>query len=644
MNTLQTTRRAVVLLLTLLGIHASGLAQQARVSLLSELHKLSDLSRLPEYASGTVVRQTSSYDTTGNNDDGFSGKYSFVRRNPDSSLVIFEAPGNGVVNRIWTPTPNDELLDFYFGGSGKPAFSVKFSDLFSNKLFPFINPLCGNQLGGYYCYLPIPFKNGLRIVSRAKKMEFYQIQYRSFPKQTKVDNFSMQLKPEEQAAIKTLQGSWDLLRQHGNRPDANTKHLHMDTLLQPGQQVTLAEINSPGRINRMVLSPASAFSGNPKQLNIRITWDDEQIPAVYAPVADFFGYAFGSPSMQSLMLGAENDSLYLNFPMPFDRKAKIELIYRNAPNGHLPAQKIQMQLSYSATRRNPEREGKFYSYWNRAISTTPGKPHVFAAGKAKGHYVGTILQAQGLEPGMTLFFEGDDETHVDGQMTMHGTGSEDYFNGGWYAMLDRWDTKMSLPLHGALDYSLPFSRTGGYRLFLSDKLPFENSFFHAIEHGPENNNKRADYSSLAFYYADKPLSPGKAPDNAATTIYTPDTLMLYPQLMKYSVMGNIAIDGNTFTASGDGHLRISLQEIPPGNYQLYADLESNMEGAEVSLWQRQSLLKDQISFYWPKKEIKDRVFLVPLEVTGFKNTITFQFKPDPNRRKIWINRLIFVKR
>ena len=624
----------------------SSYGQQQQVSLLTELQRFTDFSKLPEYETGNVVRQTSSYDTTGNNDDGFSGKYSFVRRNADSSLVIFEAFGNGVVNRIWTPTPNDAPLDFYFGGASKPAFSIRFSDLFSNKVFPFVDPLCGNQLGGYFCYLPIPFKNGLKIVSRAKKMEFYQVQYRGYPKSTKVENFNMQLKPTEKKAVESLQAAWESIRHNGSMPasNASNKHLVVDTIIEPGQRITLAEINKPGRINRLVLSPAAAFSGNPKQLDIQITWDDEQIPAVYAPVADFFGYAFGSPSMQSLMMGAENDSLYLNFPMPFDRKAKIELIYRSPSNGRQPAQKIQLQLNYSDIKRDPKREGKFYSSWNKEVTTTAGKPHVFAEGEAKGHYVGTILQAQGLEPGMTLFFEGDDETHVDGEMTMHGTGSEDYFNGGWYAMLDRWDTKMSLPLHGALDYNLPFSRTGGYRLFLSDKLSFNKSFYHAIEHGPENNNKKGDYTSVAFYYADKPLSRRiVAPTNAQANVYIPETLMLYPQLMKFSIMGNISVDGNTFTASNDGHLGISLQEIPPGKYKLYADLESNTEGAEVSLWQRQTLLKDSISFHGPKKELKDRTFLVPLEVTEFKNSITIQFKPDPTRKKIWINRLIFVK-
>ena len=88
-------------------------------SFISELEEFLDVGNLPAYRSGSEVIQVSSYDRTGDNDDGFSGKYSYIRRNADSTLVIFEAKGNGVINRIWTPTPNNDTLDFYMGNRQK---------------------------------------------------------------------------------------------------------------------------------------------------------------------------------------------------------------------------------------------------------------------------------------------------------------------------------------------------------------------------------------------------------------------------------------------------------------------------------------------------------------------------------------------
>jgi hypothetical protein len=76
--------------------------------------------------------------------------------------------GAGVINRIWTPTPSEDTLDFYID-DGQPSFSIKYLDFISGKKFPFISPLCGNQLGGYYSYLPIPFSKHCKIVYQRKE-------------------------------------------------------------------------------------------------------------------------------------------------------------------------------------------------------------------------------------------------------------------------------------------------------------------------------------------------------------------------------------------------------------------------------------------------------------------------------------------
>ena len=134
-------------------------------------------------SSNAIIYATSAstYDREGKNDDGFSGKYSFIRRNADSTLVMFEAKGPGVINRIWTPTPTDDTLDIYVDDT---VFSIKYHDLFSGKIKPFTEPLCGNALGGFYCYYPILFEDSCKIISRGKKLQFHQLQWRSYAKGT----------------------------------------------------------------------------------------------------------------------------------------------------------------------------------------------------------------------------------------------------------------------------------------------------------------------------------------------------------------------------------------------------------------------------------------------------------------------------
>lgn len=50
-------------------------------------------------------------------------------------------------------------------------------------------------------------------------------------------------------------------------------------------------------------------------------------------------------------------------------------------------------------------EGRFYARWRREEPCAPGRPFTYLRTEGRGHVVGTILQAQGLEPGNTCFFE-----------------------------------------------------------------------------------------------------------------------------------------------------------------------------------------------------------------------------------------------
>jgi len=631
--------RKIILLTGMQFLLILTYAQENKINILTETNKLHNIKTLPAY-SNAIVKQFSSYDRTGGNDDGFSGKYSYIKRNIDSTLVLFEAKGNGVINRIWTPTPTNDTLDFYFGNSKKPDFSIAFNDLFSGKVYPFVNPLSGNEIGGYYSYVPIPYTNGCKIVLRGKKLQFYQIQYSIYPADVKVENFRLPFDEQTKNALKQVAVKW---KQMKAEVSTSLKHISIDTLLSPGETVTLINLQQGGRIVGIELSPSEAFAGLNKQIDLLATWDDEPLPAINAPVADFFGYAFGEPSMQSLLLGSSDGINYCYFPMPFDRRAEIALRYRT-PNVSAKSVRVKAEIYVSVEKRKPSAEGKFYAFWHDNQHVPLGKPHVFLEGEGKGHYVGTLLQAQGLDPGMTLFFEGDDVTEIDGEMRLHGTGSEDYFNGGWYALLDRWDRKMSLPLHGSLDYSLPYARTGGYRLFLTDKMPFTKEILHTIEHGPERNNKPVNYTSLALYYADAAVArQTQEPTNLITSVHLPDTMMIYPQLMRYSTGGEIRINGNEWQFSNGGQLKIDLSELPKGRYKLFADLERIPEGGEFTIWQRQKQVSNTLSAYASAIKKEPFHYLCDIDLDDFKDAITFHVKNDSLKGKLIIERLILVK-
>jgi len=339
--------------------------------------------------------------------------------------------------------------------------------------------------------------------------------------------------------------------------------------------------------------------------------------------------------------------------MPFDEGAKIELIYRQG-NENRDLVNIDYQIFYSEQPRNKEAEGRFYAEWNRNIDPEKGKPHYFLERAGKGHYVGTILQTQGLIAGMTLFFEGDDFTSVDGEPIIHGTGSEDYFNGGWYAFVDTWDTKMSLPLHGALEYSLPMCRTGGYRLFLTDKISFRENIHHTIEHGPVGNAFPVDYTSVALYYCNSlTQKQQQEPTNELAAIYLPDTLVVYPQLMSYNVWNEIHFESsweyNTgglsyrYTVDNESKLRIALRDIPHNTYKLYMDITEFDEGCEFSIWQRQSQLSSWIKTANKSTTRVEELYVCDIDIRDFRNTLTIRFKTEEKQKKLFLNRIILIK-
>lgn len=558
-------------------------AQPARYDWAEEIRTLSRPELLPRYRTGCIVEGISSFDPTGGNDDGFSGRYSYIRKE-NGKLVLADLKGPGVINRIFTPTPTCDTISFYFDGESIPRISLPFEDLFSGKIFPFAEPVCDNEIGGFFCYLPIPYEKSCKIVFSGEKILFHQIQYRNLPGYS-VKSFDINDIPTD--ALDEIRRVWAV-----PAVPANARVASSQAMLKPGEEIVLYRNNRPGRILGFEIDGGTSFEGPNKDVILSARWDDDQTEAIYAPLQDFFGYAYGKPAMSSILVGNRDGVNYCYMPCPYDRKAEIRLTYKQRKGAKQEPIRIDSKIYYSDQKRDATAEGKFYTVWNREIDPPKGRYYPFAELKGKGHYVGNVHQAQGLIPGMTLFFEGDDSIRVDGVMRIHGTGSEDFYNGGWYAVMDRWDRGMNLPLHGALDYSLPMARTGGYRLCLSDKMSFEHDFYIGIEHGPERNEYPVDYTSVAFYYCDRAPLRHKEPTEKLRTVYQPDKHTFYPQLMDFNLARGLKVSLDDYVRTEvtehSGKIRINLSEIPEGSYRIYLTYLEKSTGADFRLWQRQN--------------------------------------------------------
>lgn len=476
-------------------------AIEASVLGIEELYRL-DL--LPQIQNDRKVGMFSSYDRSGGNDDGFSGKYSFYKKTPNGDLILGEIEGPGAIYRIWTPTPTNDIIEFYLDGESKPRIRTKVSDLFSGSSFPFVEPLVGRGVGGYYSYIPIAFSKGCKIVLKAKTFQFYQINYAQYTRSARVDTFS----PKSRSFKKKIKNAKKLFSMKGQRivkyllpRSIKDKEIQVNKTLAPGGTVTLLDTTVPGRIVGLEIGPASSFEGGSRDVILRAFWDDSKIPAIEAPVSDLFGYSFGKVATQSLFIGTnQNDMNYIYFPMPFQKNVKIELEMLSSRKGAFPvkAKILTADLPKKAG------EGRFYANWVRENPTKKKKPFQLLSVKGRGHIVGTILQSQGPSAGDTEFFEGDDQAFIDGKLAIQGTGTEDMFNGGWYDVPNRWESQKSFPLSGSLGYEKHFARTGGYRFLITDRYFFNNEITHTVEHGPKDNLIPTDYTGVSFLYLQNP--------------------------------------------------------------------------------------------------------------------------------------------
>jgi hypothetical protein len=609
------------------------------------IQNLYRIDLLPRYMENTVVRQISSYDTTGGNDDGFSGKYSFLRKEKNN-LVIADLKGPGIIQRIWTPTPTEDTISFYFDNEANPRISMKFIDLFSGDHYPFIRPICGNEVGGYYCYLPIPYKSSCKIIYRGATMQFFQIGYYEMKGNSSISTFSEQFSVKEKEELQLAVKAWKSTGKEllGLLPVQGIKSKTSTVLIKPGQTAKVFDMNSGGRIVGIEVVPSRELNRDFKDILLRALWDGEKVPSINCPVSDFFGYAFGRPSVQSMLLGVKNGVHYCYFPMPFENKAVLELVSVLPPGK--TAEEISCKITvYYTDIGKKKNEGRFYSKWNRTINPEMNKPYTFLERGGRGHYAGTMLQAQGLNPGMTVFFEGDDVCRIDGEQRIHGTGSEDYFNGGWYALPDRWDQAFSLPVHGSMAYSIPLAHTGGYRFYISDKLPFEGNIEMTIEHGGENNIVPVDYTSVAFYYCETSPPENNTPSIDLLEAVKPPSLMEYwIQLLPVKALGGGAIlkketrkdskSGESVSvlrmeAGMNGYVKFELEVPGDGEYNLYLSYFKGADCSTFAVNQRQIPVNTGISAFEGENTFIRKEFIGKLFIREGTNTITVVLKENP---------------
>jgi hypothetical protein len=209
---------------------------------------------------------------------------------------------------------------------------------------------------------------------------------------------------------------------------------HAYDIIPAGETITLVDIEGPGIINRIWMTIRRRSSYELRSLIINIYWDNEEKPAVSAPLGDFFGIGLGRTATfeSALFSNPEGRSFNSYIQMPFKKAAKIEIVNEMEH----PVTDIFFDVNLQLLKTWDESFLYFHAYWHRDTSTTLTEDfEILPLIEGKGRFLGTNLSViANPRYGNTWWGEGEVKIYLDGDRdfpTLVGTGTEDYIGTGW---------------------------------------------------------------------------------------------------------------------------------------------------------------------------------------------------------------------
>lgn len=239
-------------------------------------------------------------------------------------------------------------------------------------------------------------------------------------------------------------------------------------------------------------------------VRVQVTIDGKK--RVDAPIGEFFGSGLGENEVRSLFFAMDPNGWYSAWwPMPYLARATVTLV-------NTSQYKLSGGTAEVTSARDPQtgvdlvtgKTGYFTAISHRA-EPVMGSDWTIADTTGRGKFVGVSQTMEGLQPdGNTRgYLEGDERVYVDGERTpaIHGTGTEDYYESGWYFNQGTYST----PFHGNSGHEVQAGECknecdSAFRLHITDAVDFQNQLTFGIEHGQQNDHP-AVYGSTAYLYS-----------------------------------------------------------------------------------------------------------------------------------------------
>lgn len=302
--------------------------------------------------------------------------------------------------------------------------------------------------------------------------------------------------------------------------------------IQPGQSVTLMDVDGPGVIRHIWMTVTDRTSSTGpnvlRNLILECYWDGEQTPSISSPLGDFFccGHAQAC-HIQSIPVAVNpNRGFNCFWQMPFEH---ARIVIKNLHNEPIPA--FFYQIDYTLYDELPADGMRFHAQWRRQRTTQIAHDYVVLDNvQGQGTYVGTYLALTALES--RWWGEGEVKMYIDGDTqypTWCSTGTEDYFGGAWsFANFDKHGAMFEQTYNGAYmgfpfysqnlvhreseywDTATPVTR-GLYRWHIEDPIYFAHDLrveLQQIGTDERGNFERSDdVATVAYWYQTEPHTP-----------------------------------------------------------------------------------------------------------------------------------------
>lgn len=288
--------------------------------------------------------------------------------------------------------------------------------------------------------------------------------------------------------------------------------------LEAGERVTLCDVAGPGVIRHVWVTTRNVPEVM-RALVVRAWWDDQPYPSIECPLGDLFGFAHGwTPHYESEVHSVgERGALNLWLPMPFGRRARIEL--ENPLSYSVP---VFYQIDYTIGDAIDEAAGRLHVSFRRENPTTLRRDFAVMPDRhgGPGRYLGAVIGVRPMDP--RWWGEGEFKVYLDSDgefPTIVGTGAEDY------ACISFCIQPTPFRYHGVNwregDDVMDTGRVSMYRWHLPDPITWRTAIRATIQQIGLNGSGAAslaeyhsklyeradDWSAAAFWYEVLPSAP-----------------------------------------------------------------------------------------------------------------------------------------